>query len=205
MKISYNWLKEYVDIKLPPEELRRLLTMSGLSVESVDAIAGDNIFEIEVTSNRPDWLSVIGVAREVAALTGKKIKIPSVRHHEAAKPPKQSQKIVRSIDSTARSESLRFSVKIEDKRLCPKYTARVIADVAVGESPDWLKARLEAMGLRSINNVVDITNFCLFETGEPMHAFDLDKISGRVITVRKAKKGEKLKTIDGVERFSTSR
>lgn len=200
MRISYNWLKEYVDVKLPPDELKRLFTMSGLSVESVEDIPGDHIFEIEVTSNRPDWLSVIGVAREVSALTGKKLNVPPIRHREAAKRPKQSKKEIASPPSAPRNDSLNISIRIEDKILCPKYTGRIIRDVNVTGSPAWLKTRLEAVGVRAINNIVDITNFCLFETGEPMHAFDLDKIEGDAIFVRKARKGEKLRTIDGIER-----
>lgn len=180
MKISYNWLKEYVDVTLPPDELRQLFTMSGLSVESAEKKGQDWLFEIEVTSNRPDWLSVIGVARELAALTGKKLRLPSPR-----------------VTAAGRKEIL---VDIADTRLCPTYTARVIRGVSVGESPAWLVERLDAVGLRPVNNVVDITNFCLFETGEPMHAFDLDKLVGGVVAVRRARKGEKLVTIDGIAR-----
>ena len=182
MKISYSWLKDYVDVKLSPEKLAELLTMSGLTVDSLERKGDDSILEIEVTSNRPDWLSYIGVAREIAALTGKKLKTPLAA---VSRKPKTKN----SID-----------VKIENKKLCPRYTARVISDIKVGESPGWLKSRIEAMGLKSVNNIVDVTNFCLFETGEPMHAFDLDKLSGGKIIVRISKKGERITTIDGVER-----
>lgn len=182
MRISYNWLKDYIDIKLPVEKVAETLTMAGLTVDAIHHITDDAVFEIEVTANRPDWLSHIGVARELSAITGAKLKLPGVKP--------QSQK-------TAKPQ---VAVKIEDKKLCPRYTARIIRDVKVGESPAWLKTKLEAMGLRSVNNVVDITNFCLFETGEPMHAFDLDKIEGGEITVRNAKHGEKIVTIDGIER-----
>lgn len=182
MRISYNWLKEYVDIRLTPEKLAELLTMSGLTVESLQPLGSDHIFEIEVTSNRPDWLSVVGVAREVAAICGSRLKAPhaaTVKGHDT----KSDTRII-----------------VDDKKLCPRYTGRVICDVKVGESPQWLKARLEAMGLRPVNNAVDVTNFCLLETGEPMHAFDLDKIAGGHIIVRKAKNGEKIVAIDGAER-----
>lgn len=182
MKISYNWLGEYVEINLAPDKLAEALTMAGLSVESVTSLGGDNILEIEITANRPDWLSVIGVAREVAALTGGKLKIP----------PAQKNKI----QPSGRS----IKIKIEDRVLCPRYTARIIRDVKVGVSPAWLKARIEAMGLRSVNNIVDVTNYCLFETGEPMHAFDLDKISSDEVTVRKALQGEKITLIEGAEK-----
>ncbi|MCX5665750.1 MAG: phenylalanine--tRNA ligase subunit beta, partial [Candidatus Omnitrophica bacterium] len=116
MRLSYNWLKDYVDIKLSPEKLAELLTMAGLCVDSIHKKGDDAVLEIEITSNRPDWLSYIGVAREVAALTGKKLKIPSVSTLSAKK-------------STAK-----ISVKVVDKKLCPRYTARIIRNVKVGES-----------------------------------------------------------------------
>ncbi|MBN1526547.1 MAG: phenylalanine--tRNA ligase subunit beta [Candidatus Omnitrophica bacterium] len=182
MRVSYNWLKEYVDIRLAPEKLAELLTMSGLTVESLQPLGADHIFEIEVTSNRPDWLSVIGIAREVAAICGSRLKLPAIVP-------------VRSQDAKGGARII-----VDDRKLCPRYTGRVIRNVKIGESPHWLKAKLEAMGLRPVNNAVDITNFCLFETGEPMHVFDLDKVAGGTIIVRRAKKGEKIFTIDGVER-----
>ncbi|MDP2929630.1 MAG: phenylalanine--tRNA ligase subunit beta [Candidatus Omnitrophota bacterium] len=190
MRISYNWLKDYVDIKVPPEKLAELLTMAGLSVDSIDETGGDFVLEAEVTSNRPDWLSYIGVAREVAALTGRKLKLPSLVIRRSS--------IVKNKRTTNNEQ--RTTIIIADKLLCPRYTARIIRDIKVAESPKWLKEKIEAVGLRSVNNVVDITNFCLLETGEPMHAFDLDKLSGHSIVVRRASKGEKIITIDGVER-----
>jgi phenylalanyl-tRNA synthetase beta chain len=190
MKISYNWLKDYVDIRVPVEKLAEILTMAGLTVDSIVKNGDDAVFEVEVTSNRPDWLSYIGVAREVAAITGRKVKIPQ-----------QSKKEIASLPSVARNDNLKISVKVEDKKLCPRYTARVIRNVKVGQSPEWLKKKIEAIGLRSVNNIVDITNFCLFETGEPMHAFDLNNISGGSVMIRKAAKGERLMVIDGTERL----
>ena len=192
MRISYNWLKGYVNIKLSPEKLAGVLTMAGLAVESVQKAAGDTILEIEVTSNRPDWLSYIGVAREVAAVTGGKLKISPV--NRLASLP------VHRFNRPTGQPANRPTVKVEDVKLCPRYTARIIRNVKVGESPAWLKTKLEAMGLRPVNNIVDITNFCLFETGEPMHAFDLDKLTGGEIIVRKAGPGEKITAIDGVAR-----
>ena len=182
MRISYNWLKEYVVLKESAEDLSEMLMSAGLPTESIENIGGDKIIEVEVTANRPDWLSYIGVAREVAAITGRKLMIPLVKKPEI------------------KAKKVEIKIRVEEKELCPKYTARVIRNVKVGESPAWLKARLEAMGLRPVNNIVDITNFCLFETGEPMHAFDLDKISGGEVFVKRAKKGEKITAIDGVER-----
>ena len=183
MRISYDWLKNYVNVKVSPEKLAEILTMAGFPVESVGKSGSDHILEIEVTSNRPDCLSLIGIAREVSALTGAKLKIPPITDKPRIN----------------RQTGTQIKVKVDDKKLCPRYTARVIRNVKVGGSPEWLKPKLETMGLRSVNNIVDITNFCLFETGEPMHAFDLDKIDGGVI-VRRARKGEKITTIDGVAR-----
>ncbi|MFH0838605.1 MAG: phenylalanine--tRNA ligase subunit beta [Candidatus Omnitrophota bacterium] len=184
MKFTYSWLKRYIDIKLTPKEIADILTMAGLEVVSVEKIGGDFIFEIEVTTNRPDWLNITGVARELAALGKGKFKPPAV---------------------TIKKESVMsyrggFSVTIADKKACPRYTARIILDVKVGPSPEWLKESLESIGLRPVNNIVDITNFCLFELGQPLHAFDLDKLTGNSIIVRKAAQGESIVTIDGVER-----
>lgn len=184
VKLSYNWLKDYVQIGMPPEILAGTLTMAGMSVDAIEKKDGDVILEIEITSNRPDWLSYIGVAREIAAITGRKLKIPQAKLPSAQ--PAKAQKAV--------------SIKVEDKKLCPRYTARVITGVKVGESPEWLKKKIGSIGLRSVNNIVDITNFCLFETGEPMHAFDLDTLSGKQIIVRSAAANEKITAIDGIQR-----
>lgn len=183
MKISYNWLKDYVQIKLKPPALAEKLTMAGLEVVSWEEKMGDWIFEIEITSNRPDWLSAIGIAREVAAITGAKLKLPKLSSIGYR---------LSSIDD--------FEISIQDKKSCPFYSASLIKDVKVTSSPDWLKQKLEAIGLRPVNNIVDITNFCLMETGQPLHAFDSDKISANTIIVRRAKQGETIVTIDGMER-----
>jgi phenylalanyl-tRNA synthetase beta chain len=183
MKVTYNWIKDFADIKIPADQLAEKLTMAGLEVKSIEEKAGDFVLEIEITSNRPDWISVVGVAREAAALTNKKFKFPQIK---SAKP-----KIL---------EKEKFSVEIEDKKDCSIYTARVIRNVKVGPSPKWLKDRLELVGLRSVNNVVDITNYVLFELGEPLHAFDLDKLNGNKIIVRRAKNNESLVSIDAESR-----
>jgi phenylalanyl-tRNA synthetase beta chain len=191
MKVTYNWLKDFVDIRVSPRELADKLTMAGLEVTALEARGGDFIFEIEITSNRPDCLSVIGIAREVAAITGKKLKIA------ASCKPQAARKIL-----NPESCSLgQFSIKIEDKKDCPLYIARIIKDVKVGSSPDWLKERLELVGCRSVNSVVDITNYILFSWGEPLHAFDLDKLRPQEVIVRRAHKEEKIITIDGTQRI----
>jgi phenylalanyl-tRNA synthetase beta chain len=182
MKVTYSWLKDFVDIKIAPDDLAERLTMAGLEVVALEKRGGDFVFEIEITSNRPDWLSVTGIAREVAAITKSKIK---------------NQKVQLRIE---KSKQEKFEIKIENNKDCPLYTAKIIRGVKVGASPEWLKNRLELVGCRSVNNIVDITNYVLFETGEPLHAFDLDKLNSPAIIVRRAKAGEKLVTIDGEEK-----
>jgi len=183
MKFTYNWLKDFVEIKMLPEALAGKLTMAGLEVTSLEEKDGDFVFEIEVTSNRPDWLSVAGIAREVAAITNKKLRVTGY-----------GLRVTKSGDSP-------FKIKIENKRDCSLYTAKIIRSVKVGPSPDWLRKRLELIGCRSINSIVDITNYILFTYGEPLHAFDLDKLKGSSIVVRRAKSSEKITTIDGQERI----
>lgn len=185
MKITYNWLKDFVDISLTPHELAERLTMAGLEVVSIEEKNGDFVLEIEITSNRPDWLSIVGVAREVAALTNKKLKLPP------------------SVPSKAGGSQGRLAVEVHDKKDCPLYTAKLIEGVRVGPSPGWLKTRLELIGCRSVNSIVDITNYILFEWGEPLHAFDFDALRKAAIIVRRARKGERIVTIDGNERMLT--
>ena len=183
MKVTYNWLKNFVDIKITPQELADKLTMAGLEVVALEKVEGDFVLEIEITSNRPDWLSVLGIAREVAAITGEKLKLDA-----AGK-------------SKPQASSIKKLIIIEDKKDCPLYTARIIKNIKVGSSPEWLSKRLELVGCRSVNNIVDITNYVLFELGQPLHAFDLDKLNQFEIKVRRANADEKIITIDGVTRL----
>ena len=183
MKISYNRLKEYIKIKESPAKIAELLTKSGSEVKAIGTAGSDSIMDIEITPNRSDCLSYVGIAREASALTGKTVKIPPFRIKKQKALPKAQ-----------------FSVDIKDKDLCPRYTARLIRDVKVGGSPDWLKKKILSMGLRPVNNIVDITNFVLFELGQPMHAFDYDKIRGKSVIVRRAHDGEKLVSIDKLVR-----
>ena len=180
MKYSVNWLKDYVKTTLSAEEIAEVLTRVGLEVEDIETAADDAILDAEVTTNRPDWLSVLGVAREIAAATGDALKLPQLKLVEEGRPVEKMT-----------------SVEVLDAELCPRYTARVITDVRVGPSPAWLAEKIEAMGLRTVNNVVDITNFVLFECGQPLHAFDYDKLVEHRIIVRRARKGESITAIDG--------
>lgn len=180
MKVSYRWLSELAEITLEPAELAEKLTMVGLPVDSVERVGGDHIIELDLTSNRPDALSHAGVAREAALICGTSMRRDHVIPTESAEP----------IDQAA-------SVEILDPDLCPRYAARVIKGVKVGPSPKWLVDRIEAIGQRSVNNIADITNYVMFEMGQPTHAFDLDRLGGRRIIVRRARPGEALKTLDG--------
>src|SRR5947209_587695 len=183
MEISYNWLRELTDVSLPPRELAERLTMAGLAVDAVREAGEDFVLEFDLTSNRPDCLSHLGIAREAAALAGVGVRLPELTAKNVA----------------GRAEEF-TSVEIEDARLCPRYAARVVRGVKVGPSPEWLARRLQTIGQRPINNVADITNFVLHELGQPLHAFDLAALAERRIVVRRARAGERIKTLDGVER-----
>jgi phenylalanyl-tRNA synthetase beta chain len=179
MLISWNWLKQYVLLDMPVAELERRLMMAGLNHESTSDVAGDFQIDLEVTSNRPDCLGHIGIAREVSVLWQRQLTLPAAAPATCATP----------VTDLAR-------VTVSDPELCPRYTARVVRGIKVGQSPDWLKRRLATIGMAAINNVVDITNYVLMECGQPLHAFDLARLDGREIVVRDAHPGETLVAID---------
>ena len=183
MKISYNWLSELVTLTLSAKELAERMTMAGLAVESVERLGDDHILDFDLTSNRPDALSHLGVAREAAIICGTQLK-PRARALTESDEPIQSV----------------TSVEIHDAALCPRYAARVVKGVKVGPSPKWLVGRLESIGQRSVNNIADITNYVMFEMGQPTHAFDLNLLRGRRIIVRRPRAGEQLTTLDGLTR-----
>ncbi len=183
MLISYKWLRELTGTSLTPLQLRERLTMVGLAIDAVEETDGDSVLDVEVPSNRPDCLSHLGIAREVAVIENSKVKSPDAKafKHEG-----------RTSDFAA--------VEIRDPELCPRYAARIVRGVKIGPSPQWLANRLNEIGQRPINNVADITNYVLHEMGQPLHAFDLAKLAEHKIVVRRARPGEKLKTLDGVDR-----
>jgi phenylalanyl-tRNA synthetase beta chain len=183
MKISYNWLGELVQLTLNPKELAEKMTMTGFAVESIDRLGDDHILDFDLTSNRPDALSHRGIAREAALVCGTSLNQAEVALNESGDKVEQLA-----------------SVEILDPALCPRYTARVIRGVKIGPSPKWLIDRLESIGQRSVNNIADITNFVMFEMGQPTHAFDLNLLHGRRIIVRRARAGEQLTTLDGFAR-----
>lgn len=188
MKILVSWLRDLVQVPVGVDTLAEALTMRGFEVAAIDpapaATASDQpdaILDLEVTTNRPDCLSVAGIAREVSTIYGHPVTWPELADVAAGAP--------------------RIPVTIADdaRELCPRYAASV-ADVTVGPSPDWLATRLEAADVRPVNNIVDITNYVLLELGHPMHAFDLDRLEGGEIQVRRARPGEPVRTLDGVSR-----
>jgi phenylalanyl-tRNA synthetase beta chain len=183
MKISLEWLKDYLPGELSAETAAETLTHGGFPVEVIERHGDDTVIDVEVTSNRGDCLSHLGIARELAALLNREFRDVSPKAKESSAPASRAT-----------------SVAIEVPDLCPHYTARVLRNVTVKPSPSWLVRRLEAVGLRAVNNVVDVTNYVMFEMGQPLHAFDFDKLDGRRIVVRHARPGEKLISIDGKER-----
>ena len=187
MNISYNWLRELIETEFGPDEVARQLTRVGLAVEGIHPHGDDFVLDIDLTSNRPDCLSHLGVARELSVSTGKQV-VTDRRGPD------------RLPDAPFPSILAMDVVKIEDADLCYRFTARIIRNVNIGPSPKWLVDRLEALGERSINNVADITNYVMLELGQPMHAFDLDKLAEKRIVVRRAKAGEKITTLDEAER-----
>ncbi len=183
MKISIEWLNEFLELPETLGQLREDLTMAGLVVESVTELNGTTVLELEVTSNRPDCLSYLGVAREVAALYGRQLRsFPTARVMRRGK------------------DRISYTIEIRDPDLCPRYVGLVLDGIRVRPSPDWMQRRLEASGMRPVNNIVDITNYVLLERGHPLHAFDYDRLREGRIVVARAREGQKMVTLDGIER-----
>src|SRR5712691_6672202 len=183
MKVVYNWLKDFVDVTAAPQELASRLALSGTNIGGVENGAHGAVIEAEVSSNRPDCLGHLGIAREVGAIY--KLPLKSVS-------PKPAESAAKASDAV--------KVEIQSPELCGRFTARVIRNVKIQPSPKWLKDRLEASGVASISNVVDVSNYVMLELGHPLHTFDYDKVREHKIVVRRAKPGEKMRTLDGIER-----
>ncbi len=179
MIVSWNWLTDYLRLDMPVEALAERLALTGLNLEGISDVGGDIAIDLEVTSNRPDCLGHIGVAREISAVFDRPLCLPDPRPATAG-PPVET----------------RTAVSVEDPKLCSRFTARVVSGAKIGPSPWWLRKRLETLGVRPISNVVDITNYVMFECGQPLHAYDLDRLAGRRLVVRRAKPGEKLTAIN---------
>jgi phenylalanyl-tRNA synthetase beta chain len=183
MKVLHEWLKEFAELTLPAEELRARLTLAGIAVEALAQSAAGPVLDADLTINRPDCLGHYGMAREAAALERKRLR------------PVEMQ-LAKAAETVAKATR----VEIESADLCGRYTARVLRGVKIGPSPARLRQRLEALGQASINNVVDATNYVMLELGQPLHAFDFDHLAERRIVVRRARAGEKMRTLDGIER-----
>jgi len=183
MFISYNWLRELTGTKLDPPEIRDRLTNVGLAVDAVEARADDFVLDVEVPSNRGDCLSHVGIARELSVIDRSKVQ-------------SRKSEVLNTKDKTTDFAA----VEIRDPDLCPRYAARIVRGVKIAPSPEWLVKKLEAIGQRPINNVADMTNYVLHELGQPLHAFDLAKLEENRIVVRRARQGETIKTLDGVDR-----
>jgi phenylalanyl-tRNA synthetase beta chain len=187
MLISHHWLKKFMPLKATPKEVADKITLSLVEVESLTKRGEDIILEIENKgiTNRPDCFSHLGIAREVAAYFKLPLNDPLLRLEKKTLPPEKK---------------LSFKVKVANPKLCPRYCAVLLTDLKVASSPKWLRVGVENCGIRSINNIVDVTNYVMLELGQPLHAFDYEKIEGKEIIVRKAKEQEKIVTLDGVKR-----
>ncbi len=187
ISIPYSWLKDYIKTDVKAEEMASLLSLHSFSVEKIQHVGGDDVFEIEVTPNRGDALSVLGVAREVyAVLVSHSYKCEWVKN--------KSEKNMNLVDKDS------VEVVISDKSLVPRFTAIVMENVKFGPSPKLIKDRLEKVGIRPLGNVIDVTNYMMIDRGQPMHVFDYDKILGHKMIVRESLEGEVVTTLDGIER-----
>src|SRR3954468_15741003 len=189
MRLVLSWLREFVDVSASAEDIAGKIGLRGFEVAAIEKLDdGDAVIDFEITANRPDCLSVLGLAREVATAYDKPLTLPSA--DPGAKIPLKPVTI---------GSSDRVNVTIEDGDLCPRYAAAV-AEVKIAPSPAGMSARLQAAGIRPISNLVDITNYVNLEIGQPMHAFDHAKLAGPQIRVRRAKPGETIRTLDGIDR-----
>ncbi|MDZ7814686.1 MAG: phenylalanine--tRNA ligase subunit beta [Planctomycetota bacterium] len=182
MKATLKWINELCPADLDTDALCAALVQVGFEMEEVEEFPDDTAIELEITANHAEWMSVIGIAREVAAVTGVETKLPSCEFEEGEESAEELT-----------------SVEVTDQKLCPYYGARVLRGVKVAPSPAWVQRRLELIGLRPVNNIADITNLVMYETGQPLHAFDYNKLAENRIVVRPAREGEKMVAINGKE------
>jgi phenylalanyl-tRNA synthetase beta chain len=188
VKVLLSWIREFVEVPGTPEEIGARMSERGLALEGIERHGDDAVLDFDVTANRPDCLSIRGIAREIATVYGLPLKGPARAEGRALEEPS-----VRAPASAGAVTTI--PITIQEPDLCRRYVG-AIADVRVGPSPDWMQSRLTACGIRPISNVVDITNYVLLELGQPMHAFDLARLRGPAIVVRKAHAGEKMTTLD---------
>ncbi len=192
MKVLLSWLREFVDVRESADEIARVMSLRGFAAEGIEPVgASDSVIDFEVTGNRPDCMSIVGMAREIATAFQLPLNAGSAGPTSIASPP------------TPEPALHEITIALDNPDLCPYYAGGIL-DVTVGPSPDWMQARLKAGGVRPISNIVDVTNYVLLELGQPMHAFDAAKLAKSEIRVRTARDGETLKTLDGQERPLTS-
>lgn len=200
MKISPHWIRDFVNLKVDERKLAEDLTMAGLAVEGITGEGASTVFEMEITTNRPDAMNHYGIARECSAIYDIDLKpfggdVASCVSTNVSKLSKS-----KGLETSATSETSETSITIEDAQGCARYTGQVLRNVTIGPSPEHVVRRLQSVDQRSINNAADATNYVLWEIGHPTHVFDLDLLEGRKIIVRRARPGEALKTLDGVDR-----
>ena len=189
MKLSPHWIRDFVDLTVDDRRLAQDLTDVGIGVEGISGAGADTVFEVEIGTNRPDAMNHYGVAREAAAIYDLPLKELSA---------------ISSQRSGTGTHDAAFPIFVEEPSLCPRFSARVIRGTHIKPSPDKIAYRLQLLDQRPISNAVDATNYVLWEMGKPTHVFDMDLLEGGKIVVRKARDGETLKTLDGVERKLTS-
>src|SRR5882762_1045815 len=225
MKLSPQWVREFVDLSVDDRRLAEDLTGVGIAVEGISGSGADTVFEMEIGTNRPDAMNHYGVAREASAIYELPLKpiapklpgaLRSQAQHQfkgATAPLKRSTSKKKQTsaakpaprrDHSSTTAAVSFPIHIEEPELCPRFSARVVRGVTIKKSPERVVDRLGLLDQRAINNAVDATNYVLWEIGKPTHVFDMDLLEGGKIMVRKAREGERLKTLDGVERKLTS-
>ena len=193
MKVLLSWLREFVDVREDADDIARVMSLRGFAVEGTERIGSDDtVIDFEVTGNRPDCMSVLGMAREIATAFRLPLKVGGL----------DSAGLSAEARSAKAEPGGTVAITLENPDLCPYYAGGVL-DVTVGPSPEWMQARLKAGGVRPISNIVDVTNYVLLELGQPMHAFDAAKLANNEIRVRTARNGERLKTLDGQDRALT--
>jgi len=200
MKVLLSWLRDFVDVSARPEDIAATMSVRGFAVEGLERLAGgDAVIDFEVTGNRPDCMSVSGIAREVATAFGLQVRRPAVSTSLRRAGGQGESGPALHLASLKTVEQGDIDIVIENPELCPRYAGAVV-DVTIGPSPEWMQSRLRAAGVRPTSNVVDVTNYVLLELGQPMHAFDQARIGGGQIRVRTARPGETLLTLDGKQR-----
>ncbi|MFZ0322421.1 MAG: phenylalanine--tRNA ligase beta subunit-related protein, partial [Candidatus Sulfotelmatobacter sp.] len=210
MKLSPHWIREFVDLAVDDRRLAEDLTAAGISVEGISGAGAEMVFEMEIGTNRPDAMNHYGVAREAAAIYDLPLKALEPKLPSAAKaaslssPVRQTPSVLCSSAFNGTTEVVPFPITVEEPQLCPRFSARVLRGTTIKSSPQKIAHRLQLLDQRPISNAVDATNYVLWEMGKPTHVFDMDLLEGGRLIIRKAKNGEKLKTLDGVERTLTS-